>query len=190
MRDGGKGLINMILMYLIGAYFRKYNYIDLEKIKLLLLIFVLIITNFGINYLITYIKGGIGVNAPFARDNSITIILLSILVFMYFSQIKVQSKVINYIAKSVLSIYIVEGAIRIVLSKYIDISSFILNWYFIFILLIFSAATIFISFILSIFYESLFNKPVQKMATIQIKILESLYSLFINISQKAISFIK
>jgi len=190
MRDGGKGLINMILMYLIGAYLRKYNFNDFRKIKLLLFICVLIIINFGINYLITYLKGGVGVNAPFARDNSITIILLSVLIFMYFKEIKIQSKSINYIAKSVLSIYIIEGAIRIILSKYFNISNFISNWYFIFILLIFSAATIIISFILSTLYESIFNKPAQRIAMIQIKLIEKLYSLLINFSQKAISNLK
>ena len=130
MNDSGKGFANMLLMYYVGRYIRLYwnkppNI--LKKIKLMLV--GIIATEFSLNLALTLIRGGVGVYAPFARDCASTIIVASILIFLWFEHLNIRSKLINNIAKHVLAVYLYENAIRTCYSNFLDITIYSEEWY-------------------------------------------------------------
>lgn len=79
--------------------------------------------------ILTMLRGGIGVYAPFARDCSAVIVLASIAIFMSFKQIKFWSSVVNRVAKHVVAVYLLEGAMRTFIGHFFDISMFEEKWY-------------------------------------------------------------
>lgn len=131
MNDSGKGIMNMLLVYSLGRYLRKYE-VDFKFKKVVALIVLLI--EFALNLGIAFIKGGKGVNAPFARDYSIFIIILSVFVFLWVKDLKLKSSLINGMAQNVIGIYLMEGAIRQILANYVDLSTYSTNMYLIFII--------------------------------------------------------
>ena len=126
--DGGKGVINMLLMYLIGRYIAIYD-VSFKKKKLIKWAFLMMGCGFGVNYLMAYIGGGVGLKAPMARDNSITIVLGSICVFLIFKKYIFYSRTINRAASYVLAIYILESTVRKVLDLFIDWEYYADKWY-------------------------------------------------------------
>nr|WP_281242930.1 acyltransferase family protein [Sporolactobacillus nakayamae] len=129
MNDGGKGLANMILMYLIGRYIKTYWNGEYKKIWLSVISIFSVCATFIMNMVLSILRGGIGIEAPFARDCSITIILSSVAIFMLFREFHYKSILINILAKHVVVIYVFEGTMRTVLNQYIDIISFEKKWY-------------------------------------------------------------
>lgn len=128
MNDGGKGIANMLLMYLIGRYI--WLYLDEKKSsKYLVWSIILVLVGFGLNMTLTMLRGRIGVYAPFARDCSAVIVLASVAIFMSFKQIKFQSSIVNKVAKHVVAVYLLEGAMRSFIGHFFDISVFEEKWY-------------------------------------------------------------
>ena len=72
---------------------------------------ILIIINLVPNFVLSFMKQ-IGIYAPFARDCSITILMLSIALFLLFNGFHFQSSVINRTAKHSLAMYLVGGVQR------------------------------------------------------------------------------
>lgn len=116
LNDCGKGLINMFLMYLVGAYIQKYNF-SLSKKKSLVLMFLCTFFSFSLNLLLTVYKGN-GVKINFSYDNSFFIFFGSIFCFILFLHIPFYSKLINISAKAVFSVYLFEGTLRDVINSY------------------------------------------------------------------------
>ncbi len=116
MQDGGKGLINMILAYLIGQYLKVYHFpkLIIEKSTIILTTSLIII--FLINSFLSWRKGV--TMMPLAKDNSIFIILASIAIFYKFVKIKIDSSIINYIAGYVFPIYLFQEIVLKILSPY------------------------------------------------------------------------
>lgn len=80
MNDGGKGLMNMILMYYIGRYIRLYG---INEKRTIVIGAASIAIEFLLNLMMTFfILKDHGVIALFARDCSIFIIFGSIAVFL------------------------------------------------------------------------------------------------------------
>lgn len=113
MLDDGKGLANMIFLYLSGRWIRKYeNDIIINK-KVLGGVFISTLTiEFILNSAFSYIKGWHGIYAPFARDCSVFILIIAITVFLIFKDLSFKSKVVNFAARGVLAAYIFEGILR------------------------------------------------------------------------------
>lgn len=130
MNDGGKGVINMLLMYYIGRYIKLYwDEKDIRLLKTILIGIATTVLGFSLNYFLTMARGGKGVYAPFARDCSSIIIVASIMIFMRFKYLKISSMVINHIAKHVIAVYLFEGAVRTVINCFFDMSKFAGRWY-------------------------------------------------------------
>lgn len=125
MLDNGKGVINMLLVYLIGKYIRLYISEDVNLKKISICLFLSIIVNILLNSFTSMRRGGVGVYAPFARDCSITMLILAILVFLLFRLFVIKSKIINKLASSVFAIYIFSEPIRLIVNSYIDIKRYL-----------------------------------------------------------------
>lgn len=131
--DGGKGVINLFTVYLIGRYIAK-NKIIIESKKAISYLVLVLFINIGLNYLLSIYKGNFF--CPFARDNSIFTLLESVLIFFIFININTYNSAINVLARNVLSIYLFEGCIRNIMSRFIDINKYVYsNYLFIFVLI-------------------------------------------------------
>lgn len=59
--------------------------------------------------------------APFARDYSVFIVFLSVMIFLLFREINITSSVINVVAKNVIVIYLFKGTVRTVIASKLNI---------------------------------------------------------------------
>lgn len=163
MGDGGKGFANMLLMYFVGRYIRLYWREEPHSQKKTIAFGgAVILLGFILNLLLTLLRGGKGVYAPFARDCSCIIIIASVAIFMAFKKIRMRSNFINQIAKHVVSVYLFEGALRTYLNQFFDITLYTDKWYLFAVLsayvLIVMAGCMFLDVI-----RSLLTKPIENM---------------------------
>lgn len=124
--DGGKGIVHMIMMYLIGRYIglymqdRKYNTGKLAAAFMLVLF-----TNFALNGALYVVTGT--VQNRFARDCTLFTIAESVLAFLIFTGIRFSNHFVNRIASYVPAVFIMEwtlrGAVRVYLFDYLALSS-------------------------------------------------------------------
>lgn len=111
MHDSGKGIMNMLLVYLIGRYMAVYG-LPKRLTGLtgggILLLTILIVT--GVDFAITYRFG-----IPFqmlARDNSFFILLGAIIVFTMVMAMRPRTvSWVNEIASYVFPIYVIHGSL-------------------------------------------------------------------------------
>lgn len=129
MNDGGKGFANMLLMYYIGRYIRLYWDGKCDCSKILVVGSGAAILGFGANMAFTMLRGGKGIYAPFARDCSSIIVVVSISIFLAFKQLRLQSKIINCIASHVVAVYLFEGTLHTLILKVFDIKLYGQKWY-------------------------------------------------------------
>lgn len=108
----GENVINMLLLYFLRAYIKKYNYCDKFRNKLLVKIFCFTtLANFALNLLISMLAGG-KAHIPFARDCSAFVMIEATTLLMLFLKHEFHSESVNKIAKHVFAVYLFEGAIR------------------------------------------------------------------------------
>lgn len=119
--DGGKGIVQMVIAYLIGRYLRLYLTAPLRKKRLLLLFSVCTLAIFAGNSLLSVLKGvQMGL---FCRDNSLLIIASSTLLLLLFRELHFESSVINHLSGNVMPLYVFESFVRLlVLDRFIDLS--------------------------------------------------------------------
>ena len=107
LHDGGKGVVNLTTVYLIGQYFSKYGFHRFFDKYILWKIGGFIGIIFLLNVLSTTARDSIC--QPFSHDNSILILVTSILIFNYALKHEFFSEKVNKCAKFVLPIYILNG---------------------------------------------------------------------------------
>lgn len=130
MEDGGKGVANMLLVYYTGRYIRLYYDKKINNPKKIFIIGAGIITlGFILNLILTILRGGTGVCAPFARDCSSIIFIASITIFLTFKHLNISSNLINCLAKHVVAVYLFEVAMKACLSQFFDINIYKERWY-------------------------------------------------------------
>ena len=97
--DNGYGIINFLILYLVGFYIRVYHDISVNKWKYL---FVYV--------LFTIITSGFSLVASRAWSyNSIFVMISSIAIFMFFKSISIpHSKIINRIASYTFMVYLID----------------------------------------------------------------------------------
>lgn len=131
VRDGGYGIINFIMLYLIGAYIAKYNK-NTRKAYIYFLVYIMMAI---ITYLISI--NIIKIHIFAFSYNSIFNIIGSVSLFLVFSKIKMSSNIINKIAKHIFGIYIIHVNSFIAVhiwktllnsDKYYASKWFIINW--------------------------------------------------------------
>lgn len=127
MEDSGKGIANMLVVYLTGRYLKKYYDNPMSSKKLFGIGSVVISASFLANYLLSLLAKSYGYNVfiPFARDNSITIYLGSVFFFLAFKNTEWHSAVINSLASCVLPTYLFEGFVRSIIDHFFDISIYL-----------------------------------------------------------------
>jgi hypothetical protein len=140
-KDGGRGIVNFLLAYLIGRYIRLYINDIYTKKRLGFIILLIILFTFGLEILQWSIFAG-NKGLIFSRDLSVFMILLAISFFLFFRQLNFQSKFVNYISKSVLSVYILEGFVRGVIGHFFSIQNYLSEWYLCIVLLFFSVLVV------------------------------------------------
>ena len=111
--DNGKGLVHMIMIYMIGRYIRMYKDVRMPK-KALVLFVILWIIN-GVSHEIPIRIGGI--YHHLCKDNSITNLIMAVILFYLFKEFTFQSGVINRAAGSVFAVFALNDALVLVVMK-------------------------------------------------------------------------
>ena len=110
--DSGKGIGNLFFIYLVGQYFSKY--LSKYKINKTYCIYVGL-TVFGVMMFLTTIKTvwkrEVGIEGPFYRDASVLTVILSVTIFLFFIKCSISSRVINFIARRGMCIFLIDGII-------------------------------------------------------------------------------
>lgn len=114
--DLGKGLINMTMLYLVGRWIRMYGDYTLRRKKGSLLLLILV----GINYLSHVFPIHIsGITLRMTKDNSITNILIAILLLYLFKGFRFQSKTVNRVAEKVFAVFIMNTFVMELVHGYV-----------------------------------------------------------------------
>jgi hypothetical protein len=126
MQDNGKGLPNMIVIYIIGRYLGKYpegnRWAKIKTIRLFLLFLVNLCVVVALNLVTGKLTGSI--STLWSRDCSLFILLSALLLLELFSRIHFQSEGVNRIAGSVLAVYVCSPFVQFVMEQYIDFEAF------------------------------------------------------------------
>lgn len=111
--DNGKGLVQMIMVYMIGRYIRMYKDVKMPR-KAMILFVILWIIN-GVSHEIPVQIGGI--YHHLCKDNSITNLTMAVILFYLFKKFTFQSAVINRAAGSVFAVFALNDALVLVVMK-------------------------------------------------------------------------
>lgn len=114
--DNGKGLIQMLMVYMIGRYIRKYQDVLLPRIKAGALFVLLWIIN-GISHEIPIQVGGI--YHHLCKDNSITNLIMAVILFYLFKGMKIRSGMINKAAAYVFAVFALNNSLVTVVMEYL-----------------------------------------------------------------------
>lgn len=127
---GGKNVINMLLLYFLGSYIRKYSLDErFDKKSLLKILIATTALNVLLNSLISIATGG-KLHIPFARDCSVFIVIEATVLMMFFMKVEFHSDFINRVAKHVFAVYLFEGALRQIVQNIVfDYSIYEGEWY-------------------------------------------------------------
>lgn len=116
--DGGKGIVHMVMLYLIGRYIAVYQSERVFKTSKLIKIFALTAAvNFALNGALYVVTGT--VQNRYARDNSLFIIVQAVCIFLIFRNIYFENSFINRVAKHVPAVFIFEWALRGIVCNYV-----------------------------------------------------------------------
>ncbi len=117
-QDGGKGIVNMVLLYLIGRYLGVYRVGKQYQTKKLLKAFLLLVgINFALNGALYLVTGE--VQNRFARDNTLFTIGEAGCVFLMFRNCHFKSRLVNQAAQYVPAVFAMEWTLRGVITHYL-----------------------------------------------------------------------
>lgn len=121
MQDGGKGLAWIILCYLIGGALRKRDYaLSISDSTLWILLgasqIIMLVLNGVFNLFSSVFR------VPFAKDCSIFILLSSCAILIFAVKHPIYSTVINRVARNIFAVYLIEGALRQIISHLVGIT--------------------------------------------------------------------
>lgn len=137
MQDGGKGLVNMTLAYMIGRYLGKYGKetrIPKQSGKCGLYLVMLFLVNFGLNAAMYRFTGSTA--NYYARDNSLFTIAEAVLLFRIFENLHFASKAVNGAAANVVAVYVLEPVISHVLRHFLDYTVYADGFWYAFLVLL------------------------------------------------------
>lgn len=119
--DNGKGIVNTIMIYMMGRYIRMYKDVKLPK-KAGLLFLGLWFVN-GVSHEIFPVEIG-DIYHHWCKDNSITNMVLTVIAFYMFKELKIQSKFINKAATCVFAVFALNGSMVKLVMEYVQQSGF------------------------------------------------------------------
>ncbi len=124
--DNGKGLTQMIMVYLLGRYIAIYCDKPLRELcgakKVLALFVVLWVVN-GVSHEVPIQIGGI--YHHLCKDNSITNIVMAFLLFFLFKDVKIRSGFINHVASYIFAVFALNNSLAGVVMKVIVEQGFV-----------------------------------------------------------------
>ena len=129
MQDAGKGLVHFIMIYLLGRYLSLYHNTVHRTGRLFAGLLLSIGTVFVLDSALTQMKHAI--YTTFSRDCSIFIIFASVMLLLLFREFSLHSRIINRAASNVLAIYVLDGTLRSLLSRYIAPAAYAADRYLI-----------------------------------------------------------
>ena len=108
MQDAGKGLVQMLMLYLIGRYIRLYKDVPVPKGKALLLFGALWLAN-TISIMHPVRLGSIV--HSLCRDNSITNIAMAVILLYLFKNMKFSSCLVNAVTANMFAVFALENTL-------------------------------------------------------------------------------
>lgn len=109
--DGGKGIVHMVMLYLIGRYIRLHMQEKKYGTTKLIGCFLLVAgVNFALNGALYLISGT--VQNRFARDNTLFTVAEAVLVFLIFCNFQFENKAVNRLAGFVPAVFMMEWTLR------------------------------------------------------------------------------
>ncbi len=108
MQDAGKGLVQMLMLYLIGRYIRLYKDVPVPKGKTSLLFGVLWLAN-TISIMHPVRVGSIV--HSLCRDNSITNIAMAVILLYLFKDMKFSSRFVNAVTANMFAVFALENTL-------------------------------------------------------------------------------
>lgn len=109
--DSGKGIVQMVMLYLIGRYIRISGMVGKYRAgKLAAAFAAAAAVNIALNGALYVVTGT--VQNRFARDNTLFIIAEAVLAFLIFADIRFENGFVNRIASYVPAIFIMEWTLR------------------------------------------------------------------------------
>lgn len=109
--DGGKGIVQMVMLYLTGRYLRIAGVAGrYRRGKLVAAFAALTSLNFALNAALYVVTGT--VQNRFARDNTLFMIGEAVLAFLIFADMKSENRFVNQVAAYVPAIFIMEWTLR------------------------------------------------------------------------------
>lgn len=107
----GKNVLNLVFVYLLGGYLRRFNIEDrLSDTHLCVIFLGSFISIFILDSILSKLTGSIHI--PFARDCSIFVLLEAVSIFLIFNKHHFSSGLINKVSGHVFAVYLFEGAFR------------------------------------------------------------------------------
>ena len=158
LADSGKGIINMLIVYVIGRYI-SYYVKDVSRIKVVCIGALSLIIELLLNANATAAAGFVGVRAPYAYDYSIFILIIGVCILLFFKTFNFNNKVINFVAKSVLAVNLIDPIVRMIVPKYIDMSYTTISNYLPIYMICYSILIYLIGFIFDLIRKTLLGKP-------------------------------
>ncbi|MDD6572823.1 MAG: acyltransferase [Thermoflexaceae bacterium] len=156
-KDGGKGIINMILSYIIGRYIGLYHKDKKVSVgKLVAALFGVITVNFLLNDMMFLLTGSL--SNYFARDNSVLTMVQAVLLLFIVMQSKGSSKLVNAMAVNVVAVYVLEDPIKLLLGTILPYGRYMEEAYYIFIVIGISILTYLAGCLLEAVRKLLFDR--------------------------------
>ncbi|MCR5484708.1 MAG: acyltransferase [Clostridiales bacterium] len=103
--DNGYGIVNFIFLYFVGRYIRKYDVFHSGKLRYLLLYCASSAVLFFADMILSKVYGAGKVY--FLSYDTVFCFVGSVMLFLFFKNIRFTSKAVNYIGKNVLSVYLI-----------------------------------------------------------------------------------
>lgn len=157
--DGGKGIVHMVMMYLIGRYIGVYKANQTYETKKLVKTFLI---TFGINFLLNtalYLATG-SVQNRYARDNSLFTIIQSVCVLLIFRNMYFENNLVNRLAKHVPAVFVFEWTMRVALLRYgVNYLAYADKWYYVLVTLVMAVVLIVIGSLVDAIRIKVLNKP-------------------------------
>lgn len=118
--DNGKGLTQMIMLYLLGRYIRKYRDISLPKLSLAVFLLLWLVN--GISHEISWQIGG--VSHHFCKDNSITNIIMAVILFYNIKNINIRANWINKAAAGLFAAFALNNTFITIVMHFYEKTTF------------------------------------------------------------------
>lgn len=129
IEDTGKGVVCMTIMYLAGRYIRLYlSERHFRKDRLAILFFGNLLVISTLNLALTTASGTF--MGMYCRDNSIFIVVNAVCAFLFFREFYISIPLINHLSQSVVFLYCIEGYMRQIFNRFVDLGAHVNDWYF------------------------------------------------------------